>query len=63
MTYLEVAEKMGEPNAAHAVGNALNENPLPVLIPCHRVVGVKDIGGFSGGPALKKRMLKMEGAL
>jgi len=63
MTYKEVAERIGEPNSARAVGNALNENPLPVLIPCHRVVGSGDLGGFTGGPALKKKMLKMEGVL
>ena len=63
MTYKEVAARMGEHNAVRSVGNALNGNPLPILIPCHRVVGVRGVGGFSGGPALKKRMLKMEGVL
>ena len=63
ITYKEVAGKVGEPRAVRAVGGALNENPLPVIIPCHRVVGVRSVGGFSGGSALKKRMLKLEGVL
>lgn len=63
MTYGELAEKIGEPNAARAVGAALNENPVPILIPCHRVVASRGIGGFSAGTTLKKRMLKLEGAL
>ncbi|MBD3388861.1 MAG: methylated-DNA--[protein]-cysteine S-methyltransferase [Candidatus Altiarchaeales archaeon] len=63
LTYREVAEALGMPKAARAVGNALNENPTPILIPCHRVVGSRDIGGFRGGSALKKRLLKLEGVL
>jgi methylated-DNA-[protein]-cysteine S-methyltransferase len=63
LTYGQVAARIGESGAARAVGNALNANPLPVLVPCHRVVGARGVGGFSGGPTLKKRMLKLEGVL
>lgn len=47
-TYLWVAKKMGKPLAARAVGQALKNNPFPILIPCHRVVSDKTIGGFMG---------------
>jgi methylated-DNA-[protein]-cysteine S-methyltransferase len=47
-TYAWVAKKMGKPLAARAVGQALKKNPFPVLIPCHRVVSDKTIGGFMG---------------
>lgn len=63
MTYKQVAEKLGNPKLSHAVGGALNKNPLPILIPCHRVIGDKDMGGYVGGKALKKSLLKMEGIL
>ncbi len=63
MTYKQVAERLGNPKLSHAVGNALNKNPLPILIPCHRVVGDKDMGGYLGGKNLKKKLLMMEGVL
>jgi methylated-DNA-[protein]-cysteine S-methyltransferase len=47
-TYAWVAKKMGKPLAARAVGQALSKNPFPILIPCHRVVSDKSIGGFMG---------------
>ena len=47
-TYAWVAKKMGSPLAARAVGQALRKNPFPILIPCHRVVSDKTIGGFMG---------------
>jgi methylated-DNA-[protein]-cysteine S-methyltransferase len=56
----------GKPGAARAVGGALARNPLPLIIPCHRVVCANGkIGGFSapGGVNLKKKMLKLEGQL
>ena len=64
LTYGEIAEAIGRPRAARAVGQALGRNPVPVLIPCHRVVAATGgLGGFSavGGVSLKKRMLTMEG--
>lgn len=47
-TYAWVAKKMGKPLAARAVGQALRKNPFPILIPCHRVVSDKTLGGFMG---------------
>lgn len=64
-TYAEVARALGRPGAARAVGNALAKNPVPFLIPCHRVVRADgSIGHYSGGgPAVKRRLLVAEGAL
>jgi methylated-DNA-[protein]-cysteine S-methyltransferase len=66
-TYGEIAKKLGKPKSSQAVGQALGANPLPILIPCHRVVasGGK-LGGFSGRPDedglnLKRRLLQLEG--
>lgn len=65
MTYGEVAIAAGSPGAARGVGGAMAANPVPVLIPCHRVIGVNgDLTGFSasGGVASKKWLLGMEAA-
>ena len=63
-SYQWVAVRLGEPRGGRAVGGALGRNPVPVIVPCHRVVR-KDgrLGGFSapGGIELKRRMLEMEG--
>lgn len=61
-TYGQVAEQIGRPWAARAVGQAVGANPLPIVVPCHRVVGSGGLGGFGGGLALKKRLLALEGA-
>jgi O-6-methylguanine DNA methyltransferase len=61
-TYREVAERVGSPGGARAVGAACAANPLPLIFPCHRVVGVSGLGGYAGGPALKRRLLEHEGA-
>lgn len=61
MTYGEIAKIIKKPNAFRAVGNALNKNPIPIIIPCHRVIGKKDsLGGFAVGTILKKKLLDME---
>jgi O-6-methylguanine DNA methyltransferase len=60
-TYRELAERVGSPGAARAVGAACAANPLPVIIPCHRVVAASGLGGYGGGPALKRRLLEHEG--
>ncbi len=61
-TYQWVAKKIGRPKAVRAVGNACGANPLPVIIPCHRVIASDgSLGGFSGGLRRKKRLLKREG--
>ena len=60
-TYKWVARKAGKPKAYRAVGNALNKNPFPLLIPCHRVVKSNgDIGGYGLGKNLKKDLINLE---
>ena len=60
-TYGEIAATVGEPGAARAVGTACNRNPLPVLLPCHRVVGAGGrLVGFGGGLAWKRALLGLE---
>lgn len=64
LTYGQVAERSGQPGAAQAVGRALAANPVPIIVPCHRVLGAGgDLVGFSarGGVATKRRMLLIEG--
>jgi methylated-DNA-[protein]-cysteine S-methyltransferase len=64
MSYGEVAEELGSPGAARAVGQALGRNPYAIIVPCHRVVGAGGTaGGFtaSGGVSTKMRMLAAEG--
>jgi methylated-DNA-[protein]-cysteine S-methyltransferase len=63
-SYGWVARKIGTPLAARAVGGACGDNPIPLIVPCHRVVaGDGSLGGFSGGLATKKRLLRLEGVL
>jgi methylated-DNA-[protein]-cysteine S-methyltransferase len=60
-TYGQIAAAVGKPGAARAVGGACHANPLPVLVPCHRVVAAGGkLGGFGGGLELKKRLLALE---
>jgi len=61
-TYGRLAEKLGMPKAARAVGTALATNPFPLVIPCHRVIRSDgSLGGFGGGLKMKKALLSMEG--
>jgi methylated-DNA-[protein]-cysteine S-methyltransferase len=61
-TYGEIAKELGSPNASRAVGAALGRNPLPFIVPCHRVVGsTGKLTGYAGGVELKKRLLEVEG--
>lgn len=60
-TYGELAAALGRRGAARAVGRAAGRNPLPVLIPCHRLLARGGLGGFSGGLDLKRRLLSIEG--
>jgi methylated-DNA-[protein]-cysteine S-methyltransferase len=61
-TYGELAEQIGHPGASRAVGAACGANPLPLFVPCHRVLAANGkIGGFSGGLGVKKLLLRMEG--
>ena len=64
-SYGEVAKALGEPGAAQAVGRALGRNPIPIVVPCHRVLAANGaLHGFSapGGIETKRRMLAIEGA-
>jgi methylated-DNA-[protein]-cysteine S-methyltransferase len=64
LSYGELAEKAGYPGAARAVGGAVGSNPLPFVIPCHRVIASgKRLGGFGPGPGWKKKLLTLEGSL
>jgi O-6-methylguanine DNA methyltransferase len=64
-SYGELAAKIGRPRATRAVGQATGANPVPIIIPCHRIVGSSgDLTGFAGGLPLKERLLALEqGAL
>jgi methylated-DNA-[protein]-cysteine S-methyltransferase len=60
-TYAQVARMVGRPRAARAVGRASALNRLPILVPCHRLVGSDDaLHGYAGGLALKRRLLELE---
>lgn len=60
MTYGEVAGRLGRPRAARAVGQACAANPIPVVVPCHRVVSAGAAGGFGLGLAAKEKLLRWE---
>ena len=62
-TYGEIAAAIGKSKAVRAVGSACGANPLPVFIPCHRVVAKNGLGGFGSGLPWKILLLKIEGAL
>lgn len=63
-TYREVAGRAGSPRAARAAGNALHDNPLPIVVPCHRVVPSSGgIGKYGGDPWRKAFLLRLEGAI
>jgi len=60
-TYKWVAEKIGNPSATRAVGQALSKNPIPVVVPCHRIIESDgSIGGYSSGRDIKRRLLEVE---
>jgi len=60
-SYKDIAEKIGRPKAARAVGLANNRNPIPIIIPCHRVIGADgSLVGYGGGLDIKKRLLELE---
>jgi O-6-methylguanine DNA methyltransferase len=62
LSYGEIAAAIGRPKASRAVGGACGANPIPVLVPCHRVLAANQrIGGFSGGLEWKRRLLAREG--
>lgn len=60
-SYGEIAERIGRPKAVRAVGAANGRNPIPIIIPCHRVIGSSgDLTGFGGGIPTKKALLRLE---
>ncbi len=64
LTYHEIAGLAGSPRASRAAGNALGSNPIPIVIPCHRVLRKGgSVGGYAGGPERKRWLLELEGAL
>ncbi|MCD6050258.1 MAG: cysteine methyltransferase [Verrucomicrobia bacterium] len=63
-TYGELAARLGNPSGSRAVGAACGANPIPVIVPCHRVLAANGkLGGFSGGAGWKNRLLQIEGVL
>jgi methylated-DNA-[protein]-cysteine S-methyltransferase len=63
-TYTEMATKAGSPRAFRAAGTALGANPLPIVVPCHRILhSGGGLGGYGGGLEMKQRLLRLEGAL
>ena len=62
-TYGALAARVGKPQAARAVGGALNRNPVPIVVPCHRIVGSSgSLVGYGGGLERKQALLGLEGA-
>ncbi|MFC5569872.1 methylated-DNA--[protein]-cysteine S-methyltransferase [Lysobacter yangpyeongensis] len=64
ISYAELAQRLGKPSATRAVGAANGRNPLPIVLPCHRVIGADgSLTGFGGGLPTKQYLLQLEGAL
>jgi methylated-DNA-[protein]-cysteine S-methyltransferase len=61
MTYGQIAQAIGKPGAARAVGRACASNPIPIVVPCHRVVAGESEGGFGWGVEAKRKLLALEG--
>ena len=63
-TYGALAAQSGHPRAARAVGTTMNRNPIPIVLPCHRVIGANGaLVGYAGGLDVKRRLLELEGVL
>jgi methylated-DNA-[protein]-cysteine S-methyltransferase len=61
ISYGELARRVGRPSAPRAVGQANGRNPIPVIVPCHRVLASNGIGGYGGGLKVKRALLAVEG--
>jgi methylated-DNA-[protein]-cysteine S-methyltransferase len=61
ISYGELARRVGRPNGPRAVGQANGRNPIPIIVPCHRVLASNGIGGYGGGLAMKRALLAVEG--
>lgn len=63
ITYSDLGNRIGKPSSARAVGNAVGANPIPIIVPCHRVVSSRGLGGYSSGIEIKKKLLRLEGSI
>jgi methylated-DNA-[protein]-cysteine S-methyltransferase len=63
ISYGELARRVGRPSAPRAVGQANGRNPIPVIVPCHRVLASNGIGGYGGGLKVKRALLAVEGVV
>ncbi len=64
VSYGELARRVGRPGAARAVGRAVGANPIPIIVPCHRVIGADhSLVGYGGGLEVKEALLRLEGVL
>jgi methylated-DNA-[protein]-cysteine S-methyltransferase len=61
ISYGELARRVGRPNGPRAVGQANGRNPIPIIVPCHRVLASNGIGGYGGGLKMKRALLALEG--
>ncbi|HSZ36431.1 MAG TPA: methylated-DNA--[protein]-cysteine S-methyltransferase [Acidimicrobiales bacterium] len=61
ISYGELARRVGRPSAPRAVGQANGRNPIPIIVPCHRVLASNGIGGYGGGLKVKRQLLAVEG--
>lgn len=62
ISYGELARRIGQPTACRAVGGANHHNPIPIIIPCHRVIAAgPSLGGYGGGKQIKRALLSLEG--
>jgi methylated-DNA-[protein]-cysteine S-methyltransferase len=63
-TYGALAAKVGNPKAARAVGTVMNRNPIPIVLPCHRIIGANgSLTGYGGGLPAKRHLLELEGVI
>lgn len=63
LSYRELAARIGRPEAVRAVGAAVGSNPIPIIVPCHRILGSNGrLTGFAGGLKVKERLLELEGS-
>jgi methylated-DNA-[protein]-cysteine S-methyltransferase len=61
-SYAAIGEELGNRYLARAVGNVCAANPVPIVVPCHRVVGARSLGGYSGGLDKKRWLMILEGS-
>jgi len=62
-TYGDIGAILGSRSLARAIGQANSQNPIPIIVPCHRVVATDGLGGYTGGLDIKRRLLQLEGVI